>query len=63
MTVVEAYVAGKRLEDANDSKLLPPTVSSLLIEGIGQNTTGNIFVPEASCIFFIQFFQTVSLSF
>ena len=39
---------------------LPPILSSLLIEGIAQNTTGSVFVPEVSsrdfsCFFFLKY--------
>ncbi|KAJ3704608.1 hypothetical protein LUZ61_008313 [Rhynchospora tenuis] len=46
MTVVEAYVGGVRLEDISSTKMMSATVSSLLIEGIAQNTTGSVFEPE-----------------
>lgn len=46
MTIVEAYVGGKKLASPDSIQLLSSDVSSLLIEGIGQNTTGNVFVPE-----------------
>ncbi|GMH03130.1 hypothetical protein Nepgr_004969 [Nepenthes gracilis] len=46
MTVVEAYASSKKMDPANDVSLLSPALSSLLIEGIAQNTTGSVFVPE-----------------
>lgn len=46
MTVVEAYVGGKKTESPDNGSVLPPKVKSLLIEGIAQNTTGSVFVPE-----------------
>ncbi|KAL7168511.1 hypothetical protein ACSBR2_038863 [Camellia fascicularis] len=46
MTVVEAYVGGKKIDPTNKVAALPPMVKSLLIEGIAQNTTGSVFVPE-----------------
>lgn len=48
MTVVEAYVGGKKTESPDNGSVLPPKVKSLLIEGIAQNTTGSVFVPEVS---------------
>lgn len=48
MTVVEAYVGKKKLSPPDDSLQLHPEVSSILCEGIAQNTTGNVFVPEVS---------------
>ncbi|XP_010443383.1 PREDICTED: calcium-transporting ATPase 8, plasma membrane-type-like isoform X2 [Camelina sativa] len=42
MTVVESYAGGKKTDTAQ----LPPTITSLVVEGISQNTTGSIFVPE-----------------
>jgi P-type Ca2+ transporter type 2C len=48
MTVVEAYVGGSRLEDVGDTKMMSTMVSSLLMEGIAQNTTGSVFEPEVS---------------
>lgn len=46
MTVVEAYVGRKKLDPPDDSSQLNPLVSSLLNEGIAQNTTGKVFVPK-----------------
>ncbi|KAF8389408.1 hypothetical protein HHK36_026103 [Tetracentron sinense] len=46
MTVVEAYVGGNKVDPPDNSELLSPTVSALLIEGIAQNTTGSVFMPE-----------------
>ncbi|KAI3443397.1 hypothetical protein Pfo_000062 [Paulownia fortunei] len=46
MTVVEAYACGKKIDPPDNKSLLPPRVISLLIEGITQNTTGSVFVPE-----------------
>ncbi|XP_029121603.1 calcium-transporting ATPase 5, plasma membrane-type [Elaeis guineensis] len=45
MTVVEAYVGGMKLDAPNDVKELC-NISPLLIEGIAQNTTGDVFEPE-----------------
>eukprot|EP00256_Glycine_max_P043937 XP_006595202.1 calcium-transporting ATPase 9, plasma membrane-type isoform X2 [Glycine max] len=46
MTVVEAFVGRKKLNPPDDLTKLHPEVSSLINEGIAQNTTGNIFVPK-----------------
>ncbi|KAF7149464.1 hypothetical protein RHSIM_Rhsim03G0267700 [Rhododendron simsii] len=46
MTVVEAYVGGEKADSSDNGSVLPPKVKSLLIEGIAQNTTGSVFVPE-----------------
>lgn len=46
MTVVEAYMKGKKLDSPDNGSLLSSTLSSLLFEGIAQNTTGSVFVPE-----------------
>lgn len=45
MTVVEAYMKGKKLDSPDNGSLLSSTLSSLLFEGIAQNTTGSVFVP------------------
>ncbi|KAJ0266905.1 Calcium-transporting ATPase 8 [Hirschfeldia incana] len=42
MTVVESYAGGKK----SDTQQLPATITSLCVEGIAQNTTGSIYVPE-----------------
>ncbi|KAI4379242.1 hypothetical protein MLD38_005565 [Melastoma candidum] len=46
MTVVEAYVGGKKLEPVDDYRELSEMVSSLLFEGIAQNTQGHVYVPR-----------------
>lgn len=46
MTVVEAYACGKKTDPPDNKSLFPPRMISLLIEGIAQNTTGSVFVPE-----------------
>ncbi|XP_043719455.1 calcium-transporting ATPase 10, plasma membrane-type-like isoform X2 [Telopea speciosissima] len=46
MTVVQAYVGGKKITSFDNNEQLTPTVTSLLIEGIAHNTTGNVFMPE-----------------
>ncbi|XP_057979872.1 calcium-transporting ATPase 10, plasma membrane-type isoform X2 [Malania oleifera] len=48
MTVVEAYVCGKKIDPPFSSSLLSPETSSLLFEGIAQNTTGSVFVSEGN---------------
>ncbi|XP_044469842.1 uncharacterized protein LOC123199077 [Mangifera indica] len=48
MTVVEAYVGEKKI-DSPDGNQLSPMLTSLLIEGIAQNTTGSIYVPFNPC--------------
>ncbi|KAK8936710.1 Calcium-transporting ATPase 8, plasma membrane-type [Platanthera zijinensis] len=46
MTIVEAHVGGIKLTSPDDGQQLSSTVSSLLIESIAQNTTGNVYEPE-----------------
>ncbi|KAL8505286.1 hypothetical protein ACS0TY_016499 [Phlomoides rotata] len=46
MTVVEAYACGKKIHPPDNKSQLSPTVLSLLIEGIAQNTTGSVFLAE-----------------
>ncbi|KAK3411186.1 hypothetical protein EUGRSUZ_J03164 [Eucalyptus grandis] len=46
MTVVEAYAGQKKLDPPNDSSKLHEVVTSLLHEGIAQNTQANVFVPK-----------------
>ena len=48
MSVVEAYVGGKRLNPSSDIKVLASDVSSILIEGIARNTMGSVFSSEVS---------------
>ncbi|KAK3007639.1 hypothetical protein RJ639_013107 [Escallonia herrerae] len=47
MTVVEAHVCGKKIDPPDNRSLFPSEVASLLIEGIAQNTTGSVFMPES----------------
>nr|XP_011467548.1 PREDICTED: calcium-transporting ATPase 9, plasma membrane-type [Fragaria vesca subsp. vesca] len=46
MTVVEAYVGRNKIHPPDDSSQLHSLVSTLLSEGIAQNTSGNVFEPE-----------------
>ncbi|XP_072963487.1 calcium-transporting ATPase 5, plasma membrane-type-like isoform X2 [Typha angustifolia] len=46
MTIVAAYVGGEKIDPPDNVKLLSPTISSLLLEGIAQNTSGSVFEPE-----------------
>ncbi|KAG9134731.1 hypothetical protein Leryth_001040 [Lithospermum erythrorhizon] len=46
MTVVEAYVCGRKINSADSKSDIPTGVLPLLIEGIAENTTGSVFVPE-----------------
>ncbi|CAD5181887.1 unnamed protein product [Musa acuminata subsp. malaccensis] len=48
MTVVEAYVGGRKINPPDNAELLSSTASSLLIEGIAQNTTGSVFKAEVN---------------
>ncbi|THU64608.1 hypothetical protein C4D60_Mb01t28250 [Musa balbisiana] len=50
MTVVEAYVGGRKIDPPDNAELLSSTASSLLIEGIAQNTTGSVFVLETGVV-------------
>lgn len=60
MTVVESYICGNKIDPLDSSSKLPPNVASLLIEGIAQNTTGSVFIPEVSPEDTISFIQFVS---
>uniref|UniRef100_A0A2N9GHU0 Uncharacterized protein n=1 Tax=Fagus sylvatica TaxID=28930 RepID=A0A2N9GHU0_FAGSY len=46
MTVVEAYVGGKKIDPCNKNSELSPMLSSLLLEGIAWNTNGRVNVLE-----------------
>ncbi|XP_038978235.1 LOW QUALITY PROTEIN: calcium-transporting ATPase 5, plasma membrane-type-like [Phoenix dactylifera] len=47
MTIVVAYVGGKKIDPPDNIESMPSNAVSLLIEGIAQNTTGNVFEPES----------------
>lgn len=46
MTVVEAFAGGKKIASADNKTELSPMLSSLLFEGIAQNTNGGVYLPE-----------------
>lgn len=46
MTVVEAHIGGIKLASPDDRQQLSSSLSSLLIESVAQNTTGNVYEPE-----------------
>ncbi|CAA0829544.1 Calcium-transporting ATPase 9- plasma membrane-type [Striga hermonthica] len=46
MTVVEAYVGKTKLDPPEDVSKLHATVSSLLDEGVAQNTAGSVFLSK-----------------
>ncbi|KAG9160379.1 hypothetical protein Leryth_008775 [Lithospermum erythrorhizon] len=46
MTVVEVYVCGRKIKPADNKADIPDGVLPLLFEGIAENTTGSVFVPE-----------------
>lgn len=48
MTVVEAYVGGKKIAPPDSASHLSPTLVSLLTEGVGQNTNGSVYTPDVS---------------
>lgn len=45
MTVVKSWVAGD-MREMEDVKALNPKVFSAVIDGIGLNTVGDVFLPE-----------------
>ncbi|XP_061990312.1 calcium-transporting ATPase 10, plasma membrane-type-like isoform X2 [Rosa rugosa] len=46
MTVVESCACLKKVNNSDGKPDLSPKISSLIIEGVAQNTTGNVYVPE-----------------
>ncbi|KAF0898071.1 hypothetical protein E2562_001741 [Oryza meyeriana var. granulata] len=46
MTVVQSYFGGTTLDPCDDIRAMSCGATELLIEGIAQNTTGTIFLPE-----------------
>ncbi|GLT28691.1 hypothetical protein SLA2020_036030 [Shorea laevis] len=46
MTLVEAYVGDKKIDPPDSSSHLSKTQTSLLVEGIVQNSNGSVFTPE-----------------
>lgn len=73
MTVVEAYVGGKKMDPPDSSSQLHGSVSSLLFEGIAHNTQGNVYTPKVclllsffllnSCNSWISFHRTKYICF
>lgn len=45
MTVVEAYLGGKKIDPAHNKSELSTVLCSLLFEGVAQNTNGSVYVP------------------
>jgi hypothetical protein len=46
MTVVRSIVGGIELQPQASTEKLSPTVTSFVLEGIAQNTSGSVFEPE-----------------
>ncbi|KNA17009.1 hypothetical protein SOVF_083890 [Spinacia oleracea] len=62
MTVVEAHANGKKFDPPNDVSLFSPMLSSVLVEGVAQNTTGNgaAEIVLASCTSFLDANDTLA---
>lgn len=45
MTVVEAYVGWRKIDPTDSNSQLSSMVTSLLVEGIAQNTNGSVYLP------------------
>ncbi|XP_028751403.1 calcium-transporting ATPase 8, plasma membrane-type [Neltuma alba] len=43
MTVVEAYIGGKKIGPRHDKSELSPNLCTLIIEGLAQNTNGSVY--------------------
>lgn len=50
MTVVEAYAGKKMMDPPEDGSKLHVLVSSLLDEGISQNSTGSVFLSKVESL-------------
>lgn len=48
MTVVEAYVGRKKLDCPEANSQLHANVSSLVDEGLAQNTSGSVFLSKVT---------------
>ena len=46
MTVVEAYFGGEKTDPPDNTQKLSSAVSTMIIEGIDQNTSVSIFEPK-----------------
>ncbi|RYQ86267.1 hypothetical protein Ahy_B10g105947 isoform B [Arachis hypogaea] len=46
MIVVEAYAGGRKIDPPSNGLRISPKLQSLLIEGVAQNTNGNVYLPE-----------------